>query len=137
MTMTAQEVEPPSGSADAGGAQLTLVSMRTADTSWDALEERLVRWAYAPEALRDEGFEPPKASVIAAARHFLAQLRQHIAERPDEQDLLAFSRVSPDGDGGLAFERNRGDQSLIVEFTPDGAEALIFQGGNLVHRRSL
>lgn len=126
--------ESPLPAAQLGAARASeLASVPTDQDHWDALEERLVRWTLYPHELKDDGFEPPTPGVLDEARRFVAWMRQ----RSDEQQGLRLTRVAPDGDGGLAFEHINGNETIVVEFMPDGAEVARFLDGRLVSRSPL
>lgn len=98
------------------------------ESPWASTKQRIDDWAKDPSALRDSDLTPP--SAIALERSMA------IAEILREQGLAPPTRVVPDGDGGIAFERDIGETLVVIEVSAEGAvELLTFHSGKLINRR--
>ena len=73
------------------------------------IDGKLVEWGRDVAALEDEGFAPPSLDVINLACQIAMELRDEGAVPP--------TRVVPDGEGGVSFERVEG--TLSVSLTID------------------
>lgn len=98
---------------------------------WAAIiEGRLAEWARDPAQLEDEDLTAPNAATIARAFLVARSLREQGAPPP--------CRVVPTGDGGIAFQFERGREFLSIEVEPEGlVELLVFDDGRLKHRSAL
>ena len=96
----------------------------------DIIEGRLADWARDTTQLEEEGLTAPNAATIARAFLVASTLRDKGASPPD--------RVVPTGDGGIAFQFERGREFISVEVEPEGVvELLVFEEGRLKHRVTL
>lgn len=96
----------------------------------DIIEGRLADWARDPTQLEEGDLTAPNAATIARACLVASTLRDKGASPPD--------RVVPTGDGGIAFQFERGREFMSVEVEPEGVvELLVFEEGRLKHRVTL
>jgi hypothetical protein len=101
-----------------------------ADAWQQAIDYQLVEWGRDPDALADEGIDPPARAVIARAIEWARRWRDLGTEPP--------TRVTTDPNGGVIFERRVGNITGIVHFWVDGSvEVRQFQGTRPILRREL
>jgi hypothetical protein len=94
------------------------------------IDYQLVEWGRNPDALADEGVEPPTLEAISAACEVAKALRDACSECP--------SRVVPNGNGGVVFELSRPDYFQTMEAKADGSvEFAVFNDCRLVSREKL
>ena len=75
--------------------------------AWDKLvDTRLVEWGRDASSLEDEGFVPPALDVVNLACRIAMLLR--------DEGLAPPTRVVPDGEGGISFERVEGKLSVSL-----------------------
>ena len=99
--------------------------------AWQKLiDHTLVEWGKDASSLEDEEFVPPSLEVVDLACEIAMGLRDDGAEPP--------TRVVPDGEGGIAFERVEGAFSESLNVYADRAvEFLGFDDCRLICRRRL
>lgn len=79
---------------------------------WERIiNDRLVEWGRNPPAFDEDGLVPPTADVIRKACELATRYR-------DDANFVPALRVLPDGDGGIVFEWQFGEQFLSLEITP-------------------
>lgn len=98
----------------------------------DQVEDQIRRWAADPSALADDDFEAPSLEILGIGFRLVALARENSRNIPE----LRFTRVSPDGEGGLSFEATVGSTSVVFELSPDvGVRMLKFSDGVLIHKQ--
>jgi len=99
--------------------------------AWDRfIDGSLVEWGRDASALEDEGFVPPSLEVVSLASHTAMALR--------DQGLAPPTRVVPDGEGGISFERVEGIYSVSLNVHADlTLELLSFDNCRLSARHRL
>lgn len=114
-----------SGQAASGAQESARADYRTA---WGQVYNgKLIEWGLHPEALLDEEFEPPSSEVIALAANLVRTLRDAGCPAP--------TRVVPDGEGGVSFERDDGRVFEEIDVLEDRTiDMLVFLDGRLVDR---
>jgi len=96
----------------------------------EMIDQYLVEWGRDPAALEDEGVIPPSRRVINRAST-LAMLYR-------DSNNPAPSRVVPNGDGGIVFERGDRSWFQVIEIHADcSVELISFKSSRLVSRRRL
>src|SRR5690348_11187760 len=76
--------------------------------TWTSLiEGQLAAWARDPTQLQEEDYTAPTTETIAQASSVASALRDQGAPPP--------SRVVPTGDGGIAFQFERGHEFISIE----------------------
>jgi hypothetical protein len=115
--------EAVSTSADQG-APVT----RQSRQEWQKLiENRLVEWRCNPSQLDEEGTVTLSRATI--------QLAIDLASQMSKDGLLAPTRIVPDVNGGMVFERQRKDLFETLRISADGSvEHRVFENCRLVHR---
>ena len=98
---------------------------------WDGFIDRcLVEWGRDPSALADEGLIPPSLKAI--------NLACDIAMVFKDQGLAPPTRVVPDGEGGVSFERVDGNLFVSLNVYADQTvELLAFDDCRLCTRHRL
>lgn len=92
---------------------------------WRDAKDVLEAWWKRPEAVEDDGVEPPDRDTIRLAFNVAEQMRRSGAPAPD--------RVAPSGDGGIVFERRDGSLFQTIEVSADRRlEFSVFRDGLLV-----
>lgn len=99
--------------------------------AWDGfIDTDLVEWGRNPQEMEDEDFDPPNAEVVYLACRVAMSLRDEGIDPP--------TRVVPDGEGGISFERVEGEFSASLNIYADGtSELLTFDDCRLRGRRRL
>ena len=100
--------------------------------AWERLiDGRLVEWGRDASPLEDEeGFTPPGLEVVSLACHIAMLLR--------DEGLAPPTRVVPDGEGGISFERIEGRSSVSLNVYADlTVELLSFDDCHLCARHRL
>ncbi len=136
---------PTDSAAGLFGEQLAVfarASVRDAELAQGADSERdrmawitlvdtvLVEWGRNPSALEDEDFIPPNPDVINLACRVALECRD--AGHP------APTRIVPDGEGGICFERVEGSISSSLRIYADQTgELLVFDDCHLAGRYPL
>ena len=131
-TMLSGKPTPVFATASVREAELVTKEQTDRDTAaWDrSIDDTLVEWGKDPMALEDDDFIPPSPDVIDFACQVATELRDEGAPPP--------TRVVPDGEGGVSFERVDGDVSVALNIYSDRtAELLIFDNCRLRTRRRL
>ena len=102
-----------------------------AASEWqEIIDRQLVEWGRDPDALADEGIEPPSSATIRLARRVAQATRDAGAPPP--------SRVVIDGAGGIAFERlDSGIYETLLVRKDGSVEALAFRGAALLSRNRI
>jgi hypothetical protein len=80
--------------------------------AWDRLADHIRKWSLDPSQLEDDGIPAPTQETLALA-HRVATLWQAGGSR-------AFDRVTPTGDGGIAFTAEQDDELATLEIDPSG-----------------
>lgn len=94
------------------------------------IDANLVEWGRNPQALEDEDFDPPSPEVIDRACDVAMRFRDRGEPPP--------TRVVPDGEGGISFERVDGKLSMSLNIHADQTvELLTFDDCRLRDRRRL
>lgn len=99
--------------------------------SWQILiNQTLLAWLSDPSQLEDEGFDHPTETTLRLAADYAEKFRDDGLPPPDS--------ILSDPNGGIVFERRRGDVSELFYFWDDGMlEYQRFCGHNLVQRRAI
>lgn len=94
---------------------------------WDkVIEHQLLVWERDPESLADEGIELPAKSTVSLALG-LARAIRNVSPPP--------TRVVPDADGGIVFEREEQNVLQTIRVNPDGTiEYCRFREARLIDR---
>ncbi len=98
---------------------------------WDGfIDSPLVEWGRDTTALEDEDFVPPNPDVINLACKVAMSFR--------DEGIVAPTRVVPDGEGGISFERveDKISESLNI-YADKSIELLTFDDCRLRDRRRL
>lgn len=86
--------------------------------AWDGfIDADLVEWGRDPQALEDEDFDPPNTEVVKLACKVAMSLR--------DEGIVPPTRVVPDGEGGVSFERVDGKLSESLNIYADGTIELL------------
>jgi hypothetical protein len=94
---------------------------------WDQFESQLVQWEQHPDALEDEGLEPPNQQTVPLIREVCRALRAISIEPP--------LRLLPNCEAGAVFEWRTAPFLWSIEVERDGAlELSVFRTGRLVIR---
>jgi hypothetical protein len=94
------------------------------------IQGQLADWARDPAQLAEDDLTAPNAATIARASLVASTLHENGAQSPN--------RVVPTGDGGIAFQFERGHEFISIEVEPEGViELLAFDDGRLRHRSTL
>lgn len=98
---------------------------------WQAvIDHQLVEWGRDSSQLEDEGIVAPTAEIIGLACRLAALYR--------DTGMVAPTRVVPDGEGGIVFERRDGSAFQTIEIRADHTiEWCYFVNSRLVDRRPL
>ena len=106
---------PPGVSADRSGEE------------WDQFESQLVQWEQQPNAIEDEGLEPPNQETIPLIREVCRALRALSVEPP--------LRLVPNCEAGAVLEWRTAPFLWSLEVERDGAlELSVYRTGRLVTR---
>lgn len=90
------------------GALATGIASLQSRREWDDLiSKTLDAWARNIEEITDVDYTPPSLEIIAFARWIAEQMR--------DLDLPAPTRIVPNGEGGISFEREAGGRVLLFE----------------------
>jgi hypothetical protein len=93
----------------------------------DVIDYKLVEWGQDPGRFVEEGLTPPSAMAIRGACVLAGILRDLDREAPQ--------RVVPSGDGGIVFERRKGELFEKIEIQEDGSvEWAAFRNSRLQSR---
>lgn len=123
------------GGAPAGAGQSlplgTTVEKASEKSRWSQwIEGPLASWSHDPSQLEDDGLLAPSPATIRKASSVAVSLEAHGAPAP--------TRIVSTGDGGVAFQFERGNQFISIEVEPEGiVELLVFDNGRLTHRSAL
>jgi hypothetical protein len=94
------------------------------------IDYKLVEWGRDPASLSDEGFDAPSASVISTAIQW--------AKNWQAQGIAPPSRVIPDPNGGIVFERQTPELTHVIHFWDNGSlEYRQFRGVRLIERHEI
>jgi hypothetical protein len=86
--------------------------------AWDRFVDRtLVEWGRNPAALEDEGFIPPSYAAVSRACEVAMFLR--------DKGLPPPTKIVPDGEGGICFERAEGESSVSLNINADQTMELL------------
>lgn len=101
------------------------------DVAWRSLlQSTLIHWIENPNDLEDEGLDAPSPQILEKALRVAERMRNEGFPQPTE--------IVRDPNGGIVFERNLPDESLVVHLWDDGAiERMRFQGSSLIERESI
>jgi hypothetical protein len=92
----------------------------------EIVEHKLPAWEREPQLLADDGIEPPTKATVLLALRVARSLRKR-SPPP--------TRVVPDADGGIVFEREDHDVLETVRVNPDGTvEYCRFRNARLLER---
>lgn len=88
------------------------------------IDHSLIEWGWDPSLVEDDGIDAPSRDVLSVAIRF-AQEMMRSGEAPP-------TRVVPDPNGGIVFERE-GDRSLeSIRISAEGLEYCRFENARLV-----
>ena len=124
--------EPVFRTANVRDAELTnREETEKGKASWNKfIDGSLIEWGRDPTVLEDEGFIPPSLEVVRLACQVAVDFR--------DERLPAPTRVVPDGEGGICFERIEGSMSVSLRIYADRTgELLVFDDCRLSDRRRL
>ena len=109
----------------------SLVSSASGRASWDQfIDNELLTWWQNPARFADDDFVPPSRDVI----HLAIQLASFCRD----QGYLPPTRVLPDGDGGISFERRAANVYEVFQVNPSlTIELLMFVDGRLALRKNI
>lgn len=94
------------------------------------IDDKLIEWGRNPEALEEDDLIPPTARAVQVAGEIAIEMRN--AGEP------APKRVVPDRDGGIAFERWEGDETVTIMVSEDGAiEVIMWVGSKIITSRRI
>jgi len=93
---------------------------------WEDVYDLLMTWADEPPSIEHEGLISPTRGAISRA----IDTARVFAER----NGLPPDRVVPNGEGGIAFERDSDEASIIIEFDAAGTsfQIMVIQSGKLL-----
>lgn len=102
-----------------------------ASEEWHVLiDDQLIEWGRDPSQLEDEDIQPPSMDTIHRAIWLATVL--------SKADVPAPTRIVPDADGGIVFERHEGSVFESIRLSADGgAEYCAFKNSRLVKRERL
>lgn len=105
--------------------------LKDVERAWSALiEDLLLEWLQAPEAIEEEGVKAPSPIAIKIAGI--------IAQSLAKKNIPTPTTISPDGEGGIGFEWHLGGGCELLEIDADGSIELVKVGAdNLVTRESI
>ncbi len=87
----------------------------------------LAKWLHNPNQLADEGLDPPSTTVLVQAMSLAAMCHDETLPPPHS--------VTPDGSGGIVFERREDKICEKMHFWDDGSvEYIQYEGTQLVIR---
>ncbi len=95
--------------------------------AWDRLSEQLRIWSLDPSQLDDDGIPAPTRATLGLA------LR--VAELWKAGGSRAFDRVTPTGDGGIAFTAEQEDELVRLEIDPEGEVEMLHARAGVVSSR--
>jgi len=96
---------------------------------WQVVERTLLQWEQDPSLLEEEGMEIPSIITIREAIRLANALFVTRSVPP--------TRIVPDGNGGIVFERQEGIVYETIELLPDKEpEYCLFQNAQLLHRHT-
>ena len=110
----------------------SLEKQRRADeVAWDSIvNNQLIEWGRNPHVLEHDDVSPPSGQTISLACQVAVTMRDDGEPAP--------TRVVPNGNGGIVFERNVGPAFLTIEIDEDGSvEYAAFVNSKLVSRQRL
>ena len=101
------------------------------DPRWQSIiDEKLIEWSAFPGQFESEEFQVPAAVAIGLA--------SDIAHSCWKQGVAAPTRVVPNGEGGVVFERIDGTTFEAIEIEADGqVEYRVFEKSRLVGQSRL
>lgn len=96
---------------------------------WDKLiDHRLIEWGSNPSQLEDDGIEVPSRESIKIACQLAYVMRNNESPFP--------TRIVPNGEGGIVFERMKGQTFITIEIDENGSlEITEFIDSRLVCRQ--
>ncbi|GMU82709.1 MAG: hypothetical protein IT450_15500 [Phycisphaerales bacterium] len=107
--------------------ETTSVLQRRREAWRRLIDFTLVEWGRDPQAMEDDDVIPPSQNSVSHSIRLASQLAENDAPPP--------TRVVPNGDGGIVFERIRGEIAETIEVESDGSLYFtLCQGSRLVHR---
>jgi hypothetical protein len=106
-------------------------SERRSWQAWQSLiDQKLKAWLTDPSQLENDGVDAPTGTIMRLALDYAEALR--------DQGFLPPDRITADANGGVVFERQRGDFSEIFHVWDDGSvELQQFNGTTLINRSVL
>jgi hypothetical protein len=120
------------GAADRGALASTEHDERQlVRKAWnDVVDYKLIEWGRDPGLLDEDELIPPSSRAIDVAIRLARHLRDQGSAPPP-------TRVAPDGDGGIIFERWVNGSSESFEISDGGeVEYVLFHNGRVVIRES-
>lgn len=94
------------------------VNLERPRDQWQRIvDHQLVEWGKDPGQLEDDQIIPPSAVAIQTAIDLAYFFR--------DKSMTAPTRVVPDGDGGVVFEREAGNVFETIEIEEDGTVELL------------
>lgn len=97
---------------------------------WDRVDAQLNNWADDPEALADDGLEPPNLESLPLIREVSQALRKLPVDPP--------TRLVPNCEAGAVFEWKQAPLLWTLEVERDGAlEVTVFRHGRILSRHRI
>lgn len=94
------------------------------------IDERLIEWGRYPHLLEDDDLISPTHLALQSAARLAIAMR--------DKGLPPPTRVVPDRDGGIAFEKCDGERTTTIMISSVGSmEALIWLGSNIISQQRL
>jgi hypothetical protein len=95
----------------------------------EIIDTRLIEWGLDARDFEDEGIRPPSSTTLSLAGRIAAAMRDKGCSPP--------TRVVPDTNGGIVFERRQNEVFETIRVSADGdIEQCLFVNGRLLHRES-
>ncbi len=104
---------------------LSLAEAGRHQRAWETCISILDNWARDRDQLREDGLDPPSKEVLDKALIIARAMRDYDSPHP--------TRIVPDGDGGISFERTTDDLLITYGIAEDGSEEVnVFSQCHLV-----
>jgi hypothetical protein len=95
---------------------------------WQKCIEQLTSWKHDPGQLDEEGTVTPSQATI--------RLALDLADSMCKRGLIPPTRIVPDADGGIVFERQKKDAFESIRISAGSIEQRFFEGCRLVSSAS-